>query len=199
MAAERHDARLRFLEDASAAMFASPAVSSWLQHTRTVVSMESGRPTRSQLDCSGCSRLMLPGYSCDVLKIPRTRKDRLGGKPKARRCRCTACGTVNDLPAEKARPIRQPAARSRSIEKIEARGPSSQSIPAQPSTSVVRSTPHTTTEPSLPQAFQAPTQASGPSKKRGRGKNSSLQALLANKKPESPKKTGFDFMDFLKS
>jgi hypothetical protein len=45
-----------------------------------------------------------------------------------------------------------------------------------------------------------PPQAKPATRRKARGKNASLQALLANKKPEAPKKSGYglDFMDFMK-
>ncbi|GAB7326026.1 hypothetical protein MBLNU13_g10062t2 [Cladosporium sp. NU13] len=44
------------------------------------------------------------------------------------------------------------------------------------------------------------TQAKRTARRKARGKNASLQALLASKKPEAPKPSGYglDFMDFMK-
>jgi hypothetical protein len=45
-----------------------------------------------------------------------------------------------------------------------------------------------------------PPQAKPAARRKARNKNASLQALLANKKPEVPKSSGYglDFMDFMK-
>lgn len=198
MTAESHAARLSFLEKASAALLAIPTVSSWLEREKTVALHETGRLVHTNLKCTGCSRLLLLGYSCDVLNSPRTRKDRLNGNPAIKRCKCNACGATNSIPAKNARRHRRPATRFHRTEKMKVEGSSSNPTISQRSTAAKQSPPHTTNEPPLSLDHQAPSRPSTSSKKRGRGKNTSLQALLANKKPEAPKKAGFDFTDFLK-
>lgn len=192
MGVKDHDARLRFLESASEELRKAPAVSSWLQHTKTVAAAKAGTPTTTGDTCTGCSRLLLPGFSCDVLRAPRKRKDRLSGKPVERRGRCHACGTVNELPAKALRRRKRPG-QSDAVQ-------SSKSLPnMKRSQSLPSKTPSQLPKPGPvpPQQASTSTQPPNPTKKRARGKNASLQALLANKKPDAPKKPGFDFMDFL--
>lgn len=199
MAVESHDARLRFLHEATAALVASPTVSSWLQHERNLTVHEDDKSTSPSFACTGCSQTMLPGYSCEMQKAPRTRKDRLDGMPVAKSCRCNACGTINALPTKKLRSAAQPVGQARPRSSAQVYALSSQPKVLQRLASVEPSLLQSEAKSSSSRAVPPLTQPPSSNKKRGRGKNASLQALLANKKPEPPKKAGFDFIDFLKS
>lgn len=179
-------ARLEYLDSASSLLIiSSPAVSSHLQSvkqcdTETTISRDKIIP------CPACGNLMLPGWSCKQSATQkRTRRDRLAGKQTASQftLECLKCFRITTIEAK--RPVNASPSKTldqpRTIQKAK---PVSQSKELASSTA-------TTMDSSTPSKIDA--------KRRGRGKKSSLQALLAERKTYTPAKApGLSLEDFMK-
>jgi len=196
------EARLRFLEQASETLAVSaPTVSSFIRASKreVAISHEVGTSNPENV-CSACGRLLLIGWSCEVVrsgKHRQTRQQRISGKTSTTKCvQCSACGTENRIQHHKRRKTGPPQLPKQAKEtKPEISVPAEQPTPA--------TLPERTPVPSpLPSKEPTPeiTQAKPAVRRKARGKNASLQALLAAKKPEAPKPSGYglDFMDFMK-
>lgn len=195
------DARLRFLEQASETLsVTAPAVSSHLRTSRREAALSYGVESETSGNvCSACGRELLLVWSCEPLRCAshkQTRQQRISGDGRVTRCvECSTCGTENLIKVQKrAKP--QTAKASYPVQK---RNPSS-ALPKE--THVPEPQPDPVPVlPSPPAKEQTPdaTQPKPTARRKARGKNASLQALLANKK-EAPRSSGFglDFMDFMK-
>jgi hypothetical protein len=183
----KQDARLRYLEGVSQKMMiVAPVVSSFMNAEKRPFNPD--REGQHNLnECSGCAQYLLPGVTCDMLKskTPRSRRDRLAGGPAAeRRVRCGACGV------EIVR--RRTTQRAGKSERI--------NLPKHVTQSIQAPSLATAEPPSVPIATLASQSSSLPNRRKARGKHASLQALLADKKPEAQKKAGYgDMMDFMKT
>lgn len=200
MVSTDQSAKLRFLEQASEVLaVSSPPVSSFLRATkRDVAASQEIESTGLDNICNGCSQALLVGWSCEPVRSKEsrpTRQQRVSGASTATKSvNCLSCGTLNTIQHRKriktieqqptrieiAKPAVVPPARKEEQKPTTAPDPA----PAPPSK---EQTPETT-------------QAKPAARRKARGKHASLQALVANKKPEAPKNSGFglDFMDFMK-
>ncbi|GAB7326025.1 hypothetical protein MBLNU13_g10062t1 [Cladosporium sp. NU13] len=196
------EARLRFLEQVSETLAVSaPTVSSFTRASKREVAVSQGLETsNSGLACNACCQLLLVGWSCEVVRSgqhKQTRQQRTSGKTSTTKCvQCSACGTENMVQHQK-RLKKNDSKVPRSVKEVKPET----AIPAkQPEPAIL---PEQTPVPStLPSKEPTPevTQAKRTARRKARGKNASLQALLASKKPEAPKPSGYglDFMDFMK-
>jgi hypothetical protein len=196
------EARLRFLEQASETLAASaPTVSSFIRASKTevAVSHDVEAPIPGDV-CNACGQLLLVGWSCEVVRSgehKQTRQQRIGGKTSTTNCvPCSACGTENVIQHHK----RQKKDTSKLPKQVTEVEPDT-AVPAKRPTPTILPE-QTPVPPSLPSKESTPevTQAKPAVRRKARGKNASLQALLAAKKPEAPKSSGYglDFMDFMK-
>ena len=196
------EARLRFLEQASETLaVTAPTVSSFMRASkREAAALHEAEPSTLGNVCKACGHFLLLGWSCEVVRSGehrQTRQQRISGKTSTTRCvQCAACGTENIIQHHKRLKNNDPKVPELAKEvKPETALPAKQPEPA------IR--PEQTPVPSpLPSKEPTPevTQAKPAARRKARGKNASLQALLASKKPEAPKPSGYglDFMDFMK-
>jgi hypothetical protein len=196
------EARLRFLEHASEAMAATaPTVSSFMRASkREAASYHEVEPTGSENTCDACGQLLLIGWSCETVRTgehKQTRQQRISGKTSTTKCvQCSACGTENTIQHYK----RVKTTKSAPSSKVKIASPDTAMSTEQPApTPLPEQTPVASPLPSKEQTPEI-TQAKPTVRRKARNKNASLQALLANKKPEAPKASGYglDFMDFMK-
>lgn len=198
------DARLRYLDEASKALtFASPVVSSFMNASRkTLTAVGTGTDAGTNDVCTGCAQSVFPGLTGDVLrsiKTKRTRQDRLSGNNnREQHVRCSMCGTENKVTRLGSTRSKH-SARPESVRKLVHRELKHQSESAHQTPPVIASTPTATSTQQSTTIQPATTQTTTPARRKARGKNASLQALLANKKPDAPKKTYGDLMDFMKT
>jgi hypothetical protein len=196
------EARLRFLEKASKALaVTAPTVSSFMGASkREAASYHEVESTASGNVCDGCGQLLLIGWSCETVRTgdhKQTRQQRISGKMSTTKCvQCSGCGTENTIQHHKRRKtiISKPLSKVKTASS-EPAVPAKQPIP----TPLPEQTPAASPLPSKEQTPEI-TQAKPTVRRKARNKNASLQALLANKKPEAPKASGYglDFMDFMK-
>lgn len=196
------EARLRFLEQASETLAVSaPTVSSFIRASRkeTAALHEVETPTSGNI-CTSCGQLLLIGWSCEQVrsvKHRQTRQQRVSGKTSTTKCvQCSACGTENMTQRHKMQKKDAP----KLLSKVRDARPET-AVPAeQPTPAILPEQIHVPSP--LPPKEPTPevTQAKPAVRRKARGKNASLQALLASKKPEAPKASGYglDFMDFMK-
>jgi hypothetical protein len=196
------EARLRFLEKASEAMaVTAPTVSSFMRASkREAASYHEIESTGSGNVCSACGQLLLIGWSCETVRTgehKQTRQQRISGKTTTTKCvQCSACGTENTFQHHKRR---RPTA-SKPPSKVKVASPETAVLAEQPiPTTLPEQTPAASPLRSKEQTPEI-TQAKPTVRRKARNKNASLQALLANKKPDAPKASGYglDFMDFMK-
>lgn len=196
------EARLRFLKQASETLAVSaPTVSSLIRASkREAAALHEVEASHSGNVCNACGRLLLDGWSCEVIRSSehrQTRQQRISGKALTTKCvQCSACGTENTIQHQKRRKVDASKASGQTSEaRSETAMPAKQPTPAisQEQTPVPSHLPSKEPTPEVTQAKPAP-------RRKARGKNASLQALLASKKPEAPKSSGYglDFMDFMK-
>ncbi|KAM0712754.1 hypothetical protein Q7P35_000201 [Cladosporium inversicolor] len=197
-------ARLRFLEQASETLAVSaPTVSSFTRASKkeVAVSHDVETPISGNV-CNTCGRLLLVGWSCEVVrsgKHRQTRQQRISGKTLTTKCvQCSACGTENTIKHHK----RQNKDTLKSPKQITEVKPET-AVPANQHTPAITTEQTPVPSPSpLPSKEPTPevAQAKPAARRKARGKNASLHALLAAKKPEAPKPSGYglDFMDFMK-
>jgi hypothetical protein len=196
------EARLRFLEQASDALaVTAPTVSSFMRASkREAASYHELEPTGSGNVCSACGQLLLIGWSCETVRTgehKQTRQQRISGKTSTtKHVQCSACGTENMLQHHKRRKriISKPLSKLK-MASPEAAVPAERPVP----TPLPEQTPAASPLPSKEETPEI-AQAKPTVRRKARNKNASLQALLANKKPEAPKDAGYglDFMDFMK-
>lgn len=194
---------MKFLDQASGALtFASPTVSSFLRATRRDALVTKDTSAQGNF-CNACGQMLLLGWSCEPVRSiehRQTRQQRINGvKTAKKRVRCSACGTEDSIQHHKrakAKIIQRPSQLKENLSKdtgpklSDIHKPIPDPAPA----------PVAVTSASSKEQTPEPTQAKPTARRKGRGKNSSLQAMLANKKTETPKGSGFglDFMDFMK-
>lgn len=196
------EARLRFLEQASETLAVSaPTVSSFIRVSKkeVAVSHEMETPIPGNV-CNACGQLLLVGWSCEVVrsgKHRQTRQQRTSGKTLTTKCvQCSACGNENTIQHRKLQKkdtskLPKPMTEVKPETAVPARQPTPAILP--------ELTPVPSPLPSKEPTSEV-TQAKPAVRRKNRGKNASLQALLASKKPEAPKSSGYglDFMDFMK-
>ena len=196
------EARLRFLEQASETLaVTAPTVSSFMRASkREAAALHEGEPSTLGNVCKACGHFLLLGWSCEVVRSGehrRTRQQRISGKTSTTRCvQCAACGTENMIQHHKRLKKNDPKVPG-SVKEVK---PETAMPAKQPEPAIL---PEQTPVPSpLPSQEPTPevTQAKPAARRKARGKNASLQALLASKKSEAPKPSGYglDFMDFMK-
>lgn len=176
--------RTRYLDEASKLLLiASPSTSSYLQslHQEQRPKSSGGSEHKNTTVCSACGTFQIPGWSCrklsqdHIAKRPRTRKERIAsnGKAKVVSLQCLRCESIHQIVSERTKTNMKRAQDEvkpepvREIQTIEAMHPSRAQILSQ--TPLTQSTSLDKNEPS--------------SRKRVRSKKSSLQALLAERKP----------------
>lgn len=197
-------ARLRYLGQASEVLAVpSPTVSSYLRATKRDATVLQGlEETTPESICKACSRTLLVGWSCEPVRSKdyrQSRQQRLSSATTVTKCvKCLACGTENTIQHRK-----RSKTMRRSNKQINDPEPTAASLTSkkeQKSTPTPDQAP--TPAPAPPQKEQTPdtTRAKPTACRKARGKHASLQALVANKKPEAPKNSGLglDFMDFMK-
>lgn len=199
MVSTDQNARLRFLEQASELLtVSSPPTSSFLRATKRDAAALQEVETDDQNVCKACSRVLIIGWSCESVRSRehrQTRQQRLGAGSTTTKCvKCLACGTENTIALQK---------RSKTMKRETAGIKQSKPTVALPTTTQEKkptSTPAPSSTPPSKEQTPETTQAKPAARRKARGKHASLQALLANKKPEAPKNSGFglDFMDFMK-
>ncbi|EME78424.1 uncharacterized protein MYCFIDRAFT_212380 [Pseudocercospora fijiensis CIRAD86] len=173
-------ARQQYLAAASEAlMLSSPAISSYLQ---TVNEQHVGHPQ----SCSACGSTMLLGWSCTKITTKahtRTRRDRMSGTSKAATTtlECLRCSSVTTV-------VERGLRRSKNA-KLDRSG----KLPL-----VSHEQPLRAPKSAMGKAEARAPSAAG-SKKRGRGKKSSLQAMLADRKTTGTSSGfGLSLDDFMK-
>jgi RNase P subunit RPR2 len=198
------DARLRFLEQASETLaVGAPNVSSYIRASKKEVAAlsEVEIPTPDNV-CDGCGQLLLVGWSCEPVRTAKhrqTRQQRISGNTLSTKCvQCSACGTENMIKHHK----RQKKDASKPHVPVQVKEVKhNTAAPANNPTPAILAEQTPVPSP-LPSKEQTPevTQAKPAVRRKARSKNASLQALLASKKPEAPKASGYglDFMDFMK-
>lgn len=196
------DARLRFLEQASEALaVTSPTVSSLIRATkREAASLQGLETAAPENTCSACSQSLILSWSCEPIRTiehRQTRQQRISGNASTTKCvKCSACGTENTIQHQKRKRTNEPKL---SITTRDAKRKITISVEQPTPVSLPEPTPvpsPTLSKEQTPEAVSTKPTA----RRKARGKNATLQALLANKKPEAPKSSGFglDFMDFMK-
>ena len=181
MASQAATARESHLQASSEAlMFTSPSTSAYLQTQKTNTSDESSKANTNPQICS-CGRRLLPGWNCKVRSVKKhTRKDRLAGKSASKTLSCPVCNAVHILSTRTK--IRNPRAPKSPVITDFGTKAKTPFAPPQP-------TP-TTAEP-----------GTSATRKRSRNKKSSLQAMLADRKPGGTSNVqgfGLGLGDFMK-
>jgi hypothetical protein len=196
------EARLRFLEQASETLAVSaPTVASFIRASkREAATLHEAETSSPGNICNACGQLLLVGWSCEVVRSRehrQTRQQRISGATSTTKCvQCSACGTENSIEHHRRRKVDASKVLKQAKEvKPETAVPAKQPTPAISQ----EPTPVPSTQPSKEPTPEV-TQAKPAVRRKARGKNASLQALLASKKPEAPKPSGYglDFMDFMK-
>jgi hypothetical protein len=192
---------MRFLDQAADALaVTAPTVSSYIRASKRNADPSQDLKTESHENaCNACGRALLLGWSCEPVRSAehrQTRQQRLSGNDTTTKCvKCSACGTESMI-HQKKRPKITKEANSPHATKASA------ALPARKKndTSAPLPDPVPIPVPTPKEKTPDPPQAKPATRRKARGKNASLQALLANKKPEAPKKSGYglDFMDFMK-
>lgn len=201
MAIAGSEARMRFLDQAADALgVTAPTVSSYIRSTkRKETPSQDVEAERLENICSACGRTLLIGWSCEPVRSAehrQTRQQRISGNDITTKCvKCSACGTESIIHQKKKPKI------IKSTHHSQAEG-ASVGLPARKKndTSTPLPDPVQTQVPAPKEKTPEPPQVKPATRRKARGKNASLQALLANKKPEAPKSSGYglDFMDFMK-
>lgn len=201
MALAGSEARMHFLSQAADVLAVSaPTVSSYIRATkRSADPSQDLETTAFENDCNTCGQALLVGWSCEPVRSAehkQTRQQRMSGNDTTTKCvRCSACGTQSMIHQKKKPKITKSAKPSQTTE-VSARLPARKKNDT--STSIPDPVPVPVSTPK--EKTPDPPQAKPAARRKARGKNASLQALLANKKPEAPKTSGYglDFMDFMK-
>ncbi|KAM0691745.1 hypothetical protein Q7P36_007945 [Cladosporium allicinum] len=204
MAIAGSEARMRFLGQAADALaVTAPTVSSYIRATkRSVDQSQATETTAFENVCNACGQALLVGWSCEPVRSAehrQTRQQRMSGNDTTTRCvKCSACGTESMIHQKKRTKIAKAAIVSQPTEAsigLPARKKNDTSAPLPEPEPVPMQVP--TPKEKTP---DPPPQSKPAARRKARNKNASLQALLANKKPEAPKSSGYglDFMDFMK-
>jgi hypothetical protein len=194
---------MRFLDHAADALaITAPTVSSYIRSTkRKEASSQGVEAENHESDCNACGRTLLVGWSCEPVRSAehrQTRQQRMSGNETTTKCvRCSACGTESMIHQKKKPKITKSSKPSQATEAsagLPARKKNDTSAPLPEPDPVPMQVP--TPKEKTPE----PPQAKPAARRKARNKNASLQALLANKKPEAAKSSGYglDFMDFMK-
>jgi hypothetical protein len=192
---------MRFLGQAADALaITAPTVSSYIRATkRSTEPSQDVETTAYENVCNACGQILLVGWSCEPVRSAehrQTRQQRMSGNDTITKCvRCSACGTESMIRQKKRPKMTKSANPPQTTEApvgLPARKKNDTPAPLPDPVPIPVPTPKDKT-PDPPQAKPA-------ARRKARGKNASLQALLANKKPEAPKSSGYglDFMDFMK-
>ena len=193
MSKEATTARGDYLDKASRTLISSsPAISAHLQSVRRKVVENADGETLSgprNETCGACGYMLIPGWSCKFItkgiNIDRTRKDRINkesGDEKTLKLQCSKCNVLTTRKATR------PIARHKSYS-------ASSQFPSSVPTNVKATTINPSAETSSEDTAQ-------PSRKRTRGKNSTLQSMLANSKIATPTRSkgfGLDLKDLMKT
>jgi hypothetical protein len=192
---------MRFLDQAADALaVTAPTVSSYIRSTkRNAASSQDGETEGLENVCNACGQTLLIGWSCEPVRSAKhrqTRRQRICGNDTTTKCvKCSTCGTESMVHQKKKPKITKSAHPSQATE-------ASARLPARkkPSAPLPDPDPVPVQVPTPKEKTPEPPQAKPAARRKARGKNASLQALLANKKPEAPKSSGYglDFMDFMK-
>jgi len=205
MASAASEARTRFLSQAADALaVTAPTVSSYIRASKRSVdpSQDLGTDGLGNV-CNACGQALLIGWSCEPVRSAehrQTRQQRMSGDDTTIKCvKCSACGTESIINQKKRIKVTKPTTPSQSTK-------ASIGLPARKKSSTTTQVPDPDPDPvpvQIPTPKEntpEPPQAKSAARRKARGKNASLQALLANKKPDAPKSSGYglDFMDFMK-
>ncbi|KXT00529.1 hypothetical protein AC578_4098 [Pseudocercospora eumusae] len=150
-------------------MFSSPAVSAHLQMVNDQ-DYQISTPNAQTKSCSACGSIMVLGWSCRRTtrdRTKRTRQDRLSesGRSATISLECLGCSSITTVVKEN---LRKPKNAT-----IKHGGTPTQQIPSAQQLRAPKS---------AAEKVEAPTASDAGAKKRGRGKRSSLQAMLADRK-----------------
>lgn len=182
-------ARLQHLNEASKLLVnASPVISAHLQNAKRAVAEEHHYDTREATatrTCGSCGQILIPGWTCTPSQdrpLKRSRKQRLDDRRETVvRLQCSLCYCENGLMLKKTKSkrVKGPNARSESLSIIE-------DPPRQSQEAAVSGIP--------------PSNETAAPRRKARGKNATLQALLAAKRTEPKPAGGFQlgFADLLK-
>ena len=192
---------MRFLDQAADVLaVTAPTVSSYIRSTKRNADPSQDLETESHENvCNACGQTLLIGWSCEQVRTcehRQTRQQRMSGNDTTTKCvKCSACGTESMMHQKKKPKTTKsstPLQATKSTAGLPARKKNDTTAPLPDPVPMPAPTPKEKT-PEPPQAKPA-------ARRKARGKNASLQALLANKKPEAPKSSGYglDFMDFMK-
>ena len=189
MARASEEARFQYLEKASHQLLtSSPATSAHLQTVRKTAAEEQTNATPSQAidwTCTACGNILAPGWSCKNVNyglVKRSRNDRLAQAKlglKTFSLQCSLCGNITTI--EDKKPVKGRQVPIRNIDKLP-------TVAAAPAT-------NRPTQKSTESIVQA-------SRKRTRGKKSTLQSMLSKQDivaSEKPRGFNMDLMDFMKS
>ncbi|KXT17142.1 hypothetical protein AC579_2022 [Pseudocercospora musae] len=185
--AEAHRFRREYLDAASQTlMFSSPAVAAHLQIVNNQ-DFENSKPNAQTKSCSACGSMMLLGRGCRRTTRHRTKRTRQGrlsesGRSATVSLECLACSSITTVVKENLRKPKNAA--------IKLHGAPPQRIPAVQPLQAPRS---------AGERVEAPTALDAGGKRRGRGKKSSLQAILADRKTTGTSSGfGLSMDDFMK-
>ena len=193
MSKEAPIARGDYLDKASRNLISSsPTISAHLQTVRRRVVENADGETLSgpwNETCGACGSLLIPGCSCKVITkgvgIDHSSKDRINkesGDEKTLKLQCSKCNALTTRKATR------PIARHKSYS-ASSQFPSS--VPTNVKATMIN-----------PSARASSEDTAQPSRKRTRGKNSSLQSMLANSKIATPTRSkgfGLDLKDLMKT
>jgi len=203
MAIAGSEARMRFLDQAADALaVTAPTVSSYIRASKRKADPSQDLETERHEDvCNACGQALLIGWSCEQVRSAeqrQTRQQRISGKAITIKCvKCSACGTesmIHEKKKPKVTKSAKPLQPTKASASLSARKKNDTQAPLPDPDPVPMQAP--TPKKKTPE----PPQAKPAARRKARGKNASLQALLANKKPDAPKSSGYglDFMDFMK-
>ncbi len=183
------DAGLRYLQRVSEQLLSSsPAVSAHLQAKRHLLASEHDLASESpERSCKACGSILIPGWSCKTATSTlkkRTRPDRLARESTLRlaKVQCGRCNTVTTIERHKLKTSRRASHHDAAL------------------TSTAEQTAKTNDDNHKEANKAEP--ASTPTRKRSRGKKSSLQSMIAKKTPAQTSTAGsfgLGFADLLKS
>lgn len=186
------EVRLKYLESAASILqLSSPPISARLQLESNDLTNDGDTPTAQEdgRSCPACGTTFVPGWSCKtIIKVAgkRTRKDRVekgSGDVKTIRVQCLKCDAVT--PVESLKSAKN-AAKSNSLEKCKSVFPGVQPM----------------RDPPKPAESDSDEQAGPPSRKRARGKKSTLRSMLSvqqNSTTSAQPGFGLDLKDFMKT
>ncbi|KAF7186470.1 hypothetical protein HII31_12172 [Pseudocercospora fuligena] len=168
-------------------MFSSPAVSAYLQMVNEQ-DFEISKPKAQTKSCSACGNMMVLGWSCRKTTVDRSKRSRQDRLSESRRSATTGLECLKCYSITKTALKESP--RKPKNATFKCGGTTTQEVPdVQPLLAPKSATEKVEVPPAL--------DAGG--KKRGRGKKSSLQAMLADRKTtEASPGFGLSMDDFMK-